>query len=75
MAHLATIASTIRIGSGDVMLPHYSLYKVPENFKVLEALFPGRIGAGVGRAPAEVPRAIELESGRSYAVVDNLRYS
>ncbi|MEK4025678.1 LLM class flavin-dependent oxidoreductase [Sporosarcina sp. FSL W7-1283] len=57
MAHLATITSTIRIGSGGVMLPHYSPYKVAENFKVLEALFPGRIDAGMGRAPGGMPRA------------------
>ncbi|WP_301107653.1 LLM class flavin-dependent oxidoreductase [Sporosarcina sp.] len=57
MAHLATVTSTIRIGSGGVMLPHYSPYKVAENFKVLEALFPGRIDAGMGRAPAGMPRA------------------
>ena len=57
MAHLATVTSTIRIGSGGVMLPHYSAYKVAENFKLLEALFPGRIDAGVGRAPGGMPRA------------------
>ena len=39
------------------MLPHYSAYKVAENFKLLEALFPGRIDAGVGRAPGGMPRA------------------
>ena len=57
MAHLATVTSSIRIGSGGVMLPHYSAYKVAENFKLLEALFPGRIDAGVGRAPGGMPRA------------------
>lgn len=57
MAHLASVTSTIRIGSGGVMLPHYSAYKVAENFKVLEALFPGRIDAGIGRAPGGMPRA------------------
>ncbi|QUW23179.1 LLM class flavin-dependent oxidoreductase [Sporosarcina sp. Marseille-Q4063] len=57
MAHLATVTSTIRIGSGGVMLPHYSAYKVAENFKLLEALFPGRIDAGIGRAPGGMPRA------------------
>ncbi len=57
MSHLATITSTIRIGSGGVMLPHYSAYKVAENFKLLETLFPGRIDAGVGRAPGGMPRA------------------
>ncbi|CAM3247772.1 LLM class flavin-dependent oxidoreductase [Filibacter tadaridae] len=57
MAHLASVTSTIRVGSGGVMLPHYSAYKVAENFKLLEALFPGRIDAGVGRAPGGMPRA------------------
>lgn len=57
MAHLATVTSSIRIGSGGVMLPHYSAYKIAENFKLLEALFPGRIDAGVGRAPGGMPRA------------------
>lgn len=57
MAHLASVTSTIRIGSGGVMLPHYSAYKIAENFKLLTALFPGRIDAGVGRAPGGMPRA------------------
>ena len=41
----------IRIGSGGVMLPHYSPLKVAETFRVLHALFPGRIDLGIGRAP------------------------
>ena len=41
----------MRVGSGGVMLPHYSPYKVAENFRLLEVLFPGRIDLGVGRAP------------------------
>ncbi|MBE1555417.1 LLM class flavin-dependent oxidoreductase [Sporosarcina limicola] len=57
IAHLAAVTSTIRIGSGGVMLPHYSAYKVAENFKLLEALYPGRIDAGIGRAPGGMPRA------------------
>lgn len=51
MAHIANETERIRIGSGGVMLPHYSPYKIAENFKLLEALYPGRIDAGVGRAP------------------------
>jgi luciferase family oxidoreductase group 1 len=51
MSHLATLTNTIRIGSGGVMLPHYSAYKVAENFRVLEGLFPNRIDMGLGRAP------------------------
>ncbi len=50
----AAIAATtlrIRVGSAGVMLPHYSALKVAEQFRVLEALAPGRIDLGVGRAP------------------------
>ncbi|MDT3425513.1 luciferase family oxidoreductase group 1 [Paenibacillus forsythiae] len=49
-AHLAAVTSSIRIGSGGILLPHYSAYKVAENFRVLEALHPGRIDLGIGRA-------------------------
>ncbi|MEH7790225.1 LLM class flavin-dependent oxidoreductase [Bacillus pumilus] len=41
LGHLSAVTSNIRIGSGGVMLPHYSAYKVAENFRVLEALAPG----------------------------------
>ncbi len=41
----------MRVGSGGVMLSHYSPYKVAENFRLLEVLYPGRIDLGVGRAP------------------------
>ena len=51
IAHLAGETTRIRIGSGGVMLPHYSALKVAENFKLLENLFPGRIDLGIGRAP------------------------
>ncbi|SDH18042.1 luciferase family oxidoreductase, group 1 [Alteribacillus persepolensis] len=51
ISHLATSTEQIRIGSGGVLLPQYSPYKVAENFKLLEALFPNRIDLGVGRSP------------------------
>ncbi|KGE20321.1 hypothetical protein PWYN_13990 [Paenibacillus wynnii] len=51
IAHLAAVTSSIRIGSGGVLLTHYSAYKVAENFRVLEGLSPGRIDLGIGRAP------------------------
>jgi len=47
---IAAATSRIRIGSGGVMLPHYSPFKVAENFSMLASLFPGRIDLGVGRA-------------------------
>ncbi|OXS59851.1 luciferase family oxidoreductase [Cohnella sp. CIP 111063] len=55
MAHVAAHTKTIRIGSGGIMLPHYSAYKVAENFRLLEALHPGRIDMGLGRAPGGSP--------------------
>lgn len=51
MAAIAVKTSSIRIGSAGVMLPHYSSLKVAEQFRVLEALAPGRIDLGLGRAP------------------------
>lgn len=51
IAHVAAATSTLRIGSGGVMLPNHSPLKVVENFRTLEALHPGRIDLGIGRAP------------------------
>jgi luciferase family oxidoreductase group 1 len=51
MAAIAATAPRIRVGSASVMLPHYSALKVAEQFRVLEAIAPGRIDLGVGRAP------------------------
>jgi luciferase family oxidoreductase group 1 len=48
---IASRTNTIRVGTGGVMLSHYSSFKVAENFRVLEALYPGRIDLGIGRAP------------------------
>ncbi|HTE42916.1 MAG TPA: LLM class flavin-dependent oxidoreductase [Steroidobacteraceae bacterium] len=55
LARLGAETSRIRIGSGGVMLPHYSPLKVAEQFKVLQALYPDRIDLGVGRAPGGSP--------------------
>lgn len=51
IAHLANATSTLRIGSGGVMLPNHSPLVVAEQFGTLEALHPGRIDLGLGRAP------------------------
>ena len=51
MAAVAATTSRIRVGSAGVMLPHYSALKVAEQFRVLEAIAPGRIDMGLGRAP------------------------
>lgn len=51
IGHVAQVTEHIRVGSGGVMLPNHSPLKVAENFRVLEALHPGRIDLGIGRAP------------------------
>ena len=51
IAHLASVTSTIRVGSGGVMLPNHQPLVIAEQFGMLEALHPGRIDLGIGRAP------------------------
>jgi luciferase family oxidoreductase group 1 len=51
IGQIAARTHRIRVGSGGVMLTHYSAFKVAENFRLLETLFPGRIDLGIGRAP------------------------
>jgi luciferase family oxidoreductase group 1 len=51
MAAIAATTERIRVGSAGVMLPHYAALKVAEQFRVLEAIAPGRIDLGLGRAP------------------------
>jgi len=51
IAAMAAVTSRIRLGSAGVMLPHYSALHVAEQFRVLDAIAPGRIDLGVGRAP------------------------
>ena len=51
LAHLASVTSTLRMGSGGVMLPNHAPLVVAEQFGMLEAMHPGRIDLGIGRAP------------------------
>ena len=82
ISSIAAKTKKIRVGSGGVMLPNYSAYKVAENFKVLEALYPNRIDLGIGRAPGGMPLATKaLMQGRSIfndnyeeKVLDLIRY-
>ena len=55
ISRLGAETSGIRVGSGGVMLPHYSPMKVAETFRMLHALYPNRIDLGVGRAPGGSP--------------------
>jgi luciferase family oxidoreductase group 1 len=56
LAHLASVTDTIRLGSGGVMLPNHAPLVIAEQFGMLEALHPGRIDLGIGRAPGTDPR-------------------
>ena len=56
IAHVAAVTERIRVGSGGVMLPNHPPLVVAEQFAMLEALHPGRIDLGIGRAPGTDPR-------------------
>jgi luciferase family oxidoreductase group 1 len=58
-AYLLAATRRIRIGTGGVMLQHYSPFKVAEAFRVLENLGPGRVDLGVGKAPGGLPHATQ----------------
>src|SRR5512146_3473111 len=55
IGQIAAVTKTMRIGSGGIMLPNHAPLMVAERFKVLEALYPGRIDLGLGRAPGTDP--------------------
>jgi luciferase family oxidoreductase group 1 len=55
LAHIGHATSTIRIGSGGIMLPNHNPFVIAEQFGTLDGLFPGRIDLGVGRAPGSAP--------------------
>ena len=71
MAAIAARTTRIRIGSAGVMLPHYSALKVAEQFRVLEALAPGRIDLGVGRAPGGDMRTARALNPNAQAAADD----
>lgn len=68
MAAIAQATQRIRIGSAGVMLPHYAAFKVAEQFRVLDALAPGRVDLGVGRAPgSDMRTAVQLNPDAAHA--------
>ncbi|HEX4533454.1 MAG TPA: LLM class flavin-dependent oxidoreductase [Rhizomicrobium sp.] len=67
IARLAAETKRMRIGSGGVMLPHYSALKVAEQFRMLETLAPGRIDLGLGRAPGTDQRTAQALQARPQA--------
>ena len=63
LARIGSLTSTIRIGTGGILLPYYAPFKVAEQFRMLETLFPGRIDLGIGRAPGGDLKTARAVSG------------
>jgi luciferase family oxidoreductase group 1 len=69
---IAATTSRLRVGSGGIMLPHYSPLKVAETFSMLSGLFPGRIDLGLGRAPGTDPStSLALQRDRRLQAPDD----
>src|SRR3954462_10277470 len=69
---IASATTRMRVGSGGVMLPHYSPFKVAETFSLLSGLYPGRIDLGIGRASGTDPlTTFALQRDRSKAMPDD----
>src|SRR5271167_2128668 len=80
IGHVAAATKTIRVGSGGVMLPNHAPLVIAEQFGTLEALYPGRIDLGLGRAPGGDPQTMRAlrrdlrQSGDDFpALLDELR--
>jgi len=72
IAHVGSITSRVRLGAGGVMLPNHSPLKVAETYKLLEAMHPGRIDLGIGRAPGtDGLTALALRRSRSALAADD----
>ncbi len=68
LSHLGNATSTMRIGSGGIMLPNHTPFQIAEQFGTLDALFPGRVDLGLGRAPGagpELQRALRKDLHRA----------
>ncbi len=68
LAHIGHATRTIRIGSGGIMLPNHNPFVIAEQFGTLDALFPGRIDLGLGRAPGadqRIAQALRRDLGRA----------
>lgn len=72
LARIGAETQRIRLGSGGIMLPHYSAFKVAEVFRTLHALYPDRIDLGIGRAPGGGPvEALALKRDRATRMQDD----
>src|SRR5579863_6198410 len=72
IGHVADVTQRMRVGSGGIMLPNHAPLKVAETFRVLEALHPGRVDLGIGRAPGTDPlTALALRRSREALGADD----
>lgn len=71
LARLGAETSRMRIGTGGVLLPYYSAFKVAEVFRMLEALYPGRVDLGIGRAPGGDARTAHAVGGGQMPTADD----
>ncbi|MFF2886945.1 LLM class flavin-dependent oxidoreductase [Paenibacillus sp. NPDC057967] len=72
ISYLLASTERIRVGSGGVMLQHYSPYKVAENFNVLSSLAPGRVDLGIGRSPGGLPKSAQALRQSNYGTLPDL---
>jgi luciferase family oxidoreductase group 1 len=70
LARLGAETRRMRIGTGGVLLPYYSAFRVAETFRMLEALYPGRIDLGIGRAPGGDARTAQAVGGGRFPDAD-----
>lgn len=63
LARIGSLTKKIRIGTGGILLPYYAPFKVAEQFRMLETLFPGRLDLGIGRAPGGDLKTARAVSG------------
>ena len=71
LARLGAETRRMRIGTGGVLLPYYSAFRTAESFRMLEALYPGRIDLGIGRAPGGDPRTAQAVGGGRFPDASN----
>src|SRR4051812_12540371 len=70
LARLGAETRRMRIGTGGVLLPYYSAFRIAESFRMLEALYPGRIDLGIGRAPGGDARTAQAVGGGRFPDAD-----
>jgi luciferase family oxidoreductase group 1 len=71
LARLGAETTRLRVGTGGVLLPYYSPFKVAEVFRMLEALYPGRVDLGIGRAPGGDQRTAHAVAGGHFPSADD----